>query len=137
MQDEIKLQDDLYFTLGTKAEHNDYTGFEVEPSGRLQWNITPKQMVWAAVSRAVRTPSRIDHDLYEPTGLPSPLPQSILDGTSGFTSETLIAYEIGYRAQVGENISGSLSTFYNDYTKIRSTTATPGTVLPIYLQNNL
>ena len=137
VQDEIKLQDDLYFTLGTKAEHNDYTGFEVEPSGRLQWNITPKQMVWAAVSRAVRTPSRIDHDLYEPTGLPSPLPQSILDGTSGFTSETLIAYEIGYRAQVGENISGSLSTFYNDYTKIRSTTATPGTVLPIYLQNNL
>jgi iron complex outermembrane receptor protein len=137
VQDEIKLQDDLFFTLGTKVEHNDYTGFEFEPSGRLQWNITPKQMVWAAVSRAVRTPSRIDHDLYEPTGLPSPAPQSILDGTSAFTSETLIAYELGYRAQLGDNISGSLSTFYNEYTKIRSTTATPGTVFPIYLQNNL
>ena len=137
VQDEIKLQDDLYFTLGTKVEHNDYTGFEVEPSGRLQWNITPKQMVWAAVSRAVRTPSRIDHDLYEPTGLPAPLPQSLLDGTTAFNSETLIAYELGYRAQVGENISGSLSTFYNEYSKIRSTTPTAGTVFPIYLQNNL
>jgi len=137
VQDEIKLQDDLYFTLGTKVEHNDYTGFEVEPSGRLQWNITPKQMAWAAVSRAVRTPSRIDHDLYEPTGLPAPLPQSLLDGTTAFNSETLIAYELGYRAQVGENISGSLSTFYNEYSKIRSTTPTAGTVFPIYLQNNL
>jgi iron complex outermembrane receptor protein len=137
VQDEIKLRDDLFFTLGTKVEHNDYTGFEFEPSGRLQWNITPNQMVWAAVSRAVRTPSRIDHDLYEPTGYPSPLPQSILDGTTAFTSETLIAYELGYRAQLGNNLSGSLSTFYNEYTKIRSTTATPGTVFPIYLQNNL
>jgi iron complex outermembrane receptor protein len=137
VQDEIKLRDDLFFTLGTKVEHNDYTGFEFEPSGRLQWNITPKQMVWAAVSRAVRTPSRIDHDLYEPTGLPAPLPASVLDGTTAFTSETLIAYELGYRAQLGDQISGSLSTFYNEYTKIRSTTPTPGTVLPIYLQNNL
>jgi iron complex outermembrane receptor protein len=137
VQDEIKLRENLFFTLGTKLEHNDYTGFEFEPSGRLQWNITPTQMVWAAVSRAVRTPSRIDHDLYEPTGFPSAAPQSILDGTTGFTSETLIAYELGYRAQFGQQISGSLSTFYNDYTKIRSTTATPGTVFPIYLQNNL
>ncbi len=50
VQDEIKLQDDLVLTAGTKVEHNDYTGFEVQPSGRLQWNVTPKQMLWAAVS---------------------------------------------------------------------------------------
>ncbi len=54
------LRENLFFTLGTKLEHNDYTGFEVEPSARLQWNATSKQMIWAAVSRAVRTPSRID-----------------------------------------------------------------------------
>src|SRR5579883_434023 len=40
VQDEIKLVDELLLTLGTKIEHNDYTGFELEPSGRLQWNIT-------------------------------------------------------------------------------------------------
>ena len=59
-QDEIKLTDDLFFTLGSKLEHNDYTGFEAEPSGRLQWNFVPKQTLWFVVSRAVRTPSRLD-----------------------------------------------------------------------------
>lgn len=136
-QDQIKLQDNLFFTLGTKLEHNDYTGFEVQPSGRIQWNVTPKQMIWAAVSRAVRTPSRVDHDLVNPTGLPQPFPQSILTGTSQFTSETLIAYELGYRAQLGDKVSGSISTYYNDYGKIRSLTPSPGSVFPIYIQNNL
>jgi iron complex outermembrane receptor protein len=137
VQDEIKLTDTVYLTAGTKVEHNDYTGFEVQPSGRVQWQITPKQMVWAAVSRAVRTPSRIDHDLSEPTGLPAGLPQSLLTGTTAFTSETLIAYEVGYRAQLCDRVSGSLSTYYNDYTKIRSTTSTAPFGFPIYLQNNL
>ena len=139
-QDEIKLQDNLLLTMGTKVEHNDYTGFEVQPSGRLQWNFTPKQMLWAAVSRAVRTPSRIDHDLAEPTGLPSPFPSGIIDGTTAFTSETLIAYEAGYRAQLGDKVSGSVSTYYNDYSKIRSLTPTPTSLIagfPLYVQNNL
>jgi iron complex outermembrane receptor protein len=136
-QDEIKLEKDLFLTFGTKVEHNDYTGLEVQPSGRLQWNVTPKQMLWAAVSRAVRTPSRIDHDLVEPTGFPSFLPQSLLTGTTAFTSETLIAYEVGYRAQLGDKVSGSISTYYNDYSKIRSTTPSSPFGFPIYLQNNL
>ena len=140
VQDEIKLQDDLFFTLGTKVEHNDYTGFEVQPSGRLQWNVTPTQMLWAAVSRAVRTPSRVDHDLEQPTGLPAPFPPGVLTGTTAFTSETLIAYEVGYRAQLGDKVSGSVSTYYNDYNNIRSLTPTAGSLLagfPIYFQNNL
>lgn len=139
VQDEIKLQDELFFTLGTKVEHNDYTGFEVEPSGRLQWNVTPTQMLWAAVSRAVRTPSRLDHDGLTPTGLPSFLPQSILTGTTAFTSETVIAYEAGYRAQLGDKVSGSVSTYYNDYSNIRSITPTTTGFLdlPLYFQNNL
>ena len=68
-QDEIMLQERLFLTLGSKLEHNDYTGWEVEPSARLQWNFTSKQMVWAAVSRAVRTPSRYDEDLEVVSGL--------------------------------------------------------------------
>jgi len=141
VQDEIKLQDDLFFTLGTKLEHNDYTGFEVQPSGRLQWNVTPKQMVWAAVSRAVRTPSRLDRGLDETTDLPPAdhIP-TLLEGSTSFESETLIAYELGYRAQLGDKISGSVSTYYNDYSNIRSTTleGTPATLdLPIVFQNNL
>ena len=92
MQDEIKLQEKLFLTLGTKLEHNDYSGFEVEPSGPVANGMpTPKQMFWGAVSRAVRTPSRIDHDLFEPTGFPptfiwghSYWPTSISHGQFGF-----------------------------------------------------
>jgi len=139
-QDEIELLKNLHFTIGTKVEHNDYTGFEVEPSARLQWNVTPTQMLWAAVSRAVRTPSRIDHDLEEPTGLPKPFPSGVIDGTTSFTSETLIAYEVGYRAQLGNKVSGSVSAYYNDYNKLQSVTPTANSLiggLPFYLENNL
>jgi len=138
VQDEIKLTDDLSFTLGSKLEHNDYTGFEAEPSGRLQWNFVPKQMLWAAVSRAVRTPSRLDENLYEPTGFPKPI-ASLLDGSTSFQSEVLIAYELGYRAQLADKVSASISTYYNDYSKIRSTTPGPerDIDLPIVFQNNL
>ena len=124
-QDTIPLRTDLSLTLGTKVEHNDYTGFETEPSIRLQWDFAAKQMLWAAVSRAVRTPSRIDRDLVEPTLLPPPLPDSILSGGPDFDSESVIAYELGYRAQLSSNISTSASAFYNNYDHVRSTTPGP------------
>jgi iron complex outermembrane recepter protein len=147
VQDEIKLHEKLSLTLGSKLEHNDYTGFEVEPSGRLQWNVTDKQMVWGAVSRAVRTPSRYDEDLEVVSGLvnaphPYQFPTEYLAGSSDFESETVIAYELGYRAQLGTKASGSISTFYNDYHDLRSVSATPTTATYIYpypdvFQNNL
>jgi iron complex outermembrane receptor protein len=148
LQDEIRLAPSVYMTIGSKLEHNDYTGFEVEPSARIQWSATSEQMLWAAVSRAVRTPSRYDRDLVVPSGLvdappPYQFPTEYLKGGGAdFVSETLIAYEIGYRAQLGPKLSGSVSTFYNDYSNLRSTTATPTTPLypfpyPVYFQNNL
>jgi iron complex outermembrane recepter protein len=133
LQDEIKLHDDVFLTLGSKLEHNDYTGFEYEPSGRVQWNITDKQMLWGAISRAVRTPSRYDRDLLEP----SPA-YGVFLGTnnSSFQSETVIAYELGYRAQLSQRVSGSLSTFYNHYDDLRSLSYTPKTFVPFYFGNN-
>lgn len=134
VQDEIKLWENLTFTLGTKVEHNDYTGFEEEPSGRLQWNVTSNQMFWGAISRAVSTPTRVD----EGEHLPIPATTiSYLEGNPNFESETLIAYELGYRAQLGEKISTSVSAFYNDYTDIRSLGYTPVTIVPLVFQNNL
>src|SRR5688500_6025473 len=76
-QDEIALvKDRLHLTLGTKIEHNDYTGFEFQPSGRLAWNVTQRQTAWGAVSRAVRTPSRIDNDFFVPGSPPFALLRS-------------------------------------------------------------
>ncbi|HWS61729.1 MAG TPA: TonB-dependent receptor [Steroidobacteraceae bacterium] len=132
VQDEVMLIKDVFLTLGSKLEHNDYTGFEWEPSGRLQWNVAADQMLWTAVSRAVRTPSRIDRDIREPNPL-----TPILVGESSFRSETLIAYELGYRARLGSKISASLSTFYNDYDNVRSLSYTPVTIAPVFFANNL
>jgi len=132
VQDEIMLLKNLFFTLGTKVEHNDYTGFEFEPSGRLQWNATEKQMFWAAVSRAVRTPSRVDRDIREPNSA-----TPVLAGEPGFDSENVIAYELGYRAQLTRKASTSISAFYNDYSDVRSLSFTPGTIVPLFFANNL
>ncbi len=128
-QDEITLAPSLHLTLGTKIEHNHFSGWEVEPSGRLSWAFTPKQSVWAAVSRAVRTPSRIDDDLV----VPSPPGGPLFLGSSNFLSETLMAYELGYRAQLNQKLSGSISAFYNTYDHLRS--ITPG--VPFRIANNI
>jgi len=133
-QDEMRLRDALYLTLGTKIEHNDYTGFEIEPSARLRWDLAEAQTLWAAISRAVRTPSRIDRDLLEPAPPYSPL---VLRGSSDFISETLIAYELGYRAQMGPRLAVSVAAFYNDYDHVRSLGITPSTLIPFVFQNNL
>ncbi|HWB60793.1 MAG TPA: TonB-dependent receptor, partial [Chthoniobacteraceae bacterium] len=132
LQDEIKLHERVYLTLGSKIEHNDYTGFEYEPSGRLQWNVTDKQMLWGAISRAVRTPSRYDRNLFEP----NPVYGTLLAGNDTFESETVIAYELGYRAQLTRSLSGSLSAFYNDYDHLRSLNLSSGG-LPVMFENNL
>ena len=147
LQDEIQLAPSVYLTAGSKLEHNDYTGYEAEPSVRLQWNLDPSELLWGAVSRAVRTPSRYDRDLVAPSGFinappPLQLPAFIITPSPGFVSETLISYEAGYRAELSPRLTGSLSTFYNDYRDLRSVTATPTTPFypypfPIYFQNNL
>jgi iron complex outermembrane recepter protein len=131
-QDEIALvKDRVHLTLGTKLEHNDYTGFEFQPSGRLAWNVTKGHTLWAAISRAVRTPSRIDAELYSPAS-----PPFFIAGGTNFVSEELLACEIGYRVQPHPRVSVSLAAFYNDYDDIRSVEqVSPPTPFPIVIGN--
>jgi iron complex outermembrane recepter protein len=135
VQDRIKLIDDrLYLTLGSKFEHNDYTGFEFQPNLRLAWMPAGRQTVWAAVSRAVRTPSRIDRDFYVP-GVP---PFSLLQGGPDFESEKLIAHELGYRVQPVARLALSLTGFYHDYDDLRSTEPlNPPVPFPVVIANGL
>ena len=70
MQDQVALVEDrLFFIVGSKFERNDYSGFEYEPSGRLLYTPDKQHSLWAAISRAIRTPARADQDS-EFTGLP-------------------------------------------------------------------
>jgi iron complex outermembrane receptor protein len=137
VQDEVTLvQKRLVLTVGTKFEHNDFTGFELQPSARLLWTPDQKQSFWGSISRAVRTPSRAEDDIklrgepVIPQGAlfagrppffpPSPTIVTAISGRRGFDSEKLIAYELGYRVQVTPRVSLDLATFYNDYDELRS-----------------
>jgi iron complex outermembrane recepter protein len=134
-QDEISILDKrLRITLGSKFEHNGFTGFEVAPNARLLWTITRNQSVWTAVSRAARTPALTEEGLrlnsaVVPPGTPqnpTPFPMLIsVFGSHQFKSEDLLAYEAGYRVQVTSNFSADIAGFYNHYTHLR--TAEPGT----------
>jgi iron complex outermembrane receptor protein len=135
VQDEVSLFDRrMRVTLGSKFEHNDFTGFEVEPNIRAVGVISQNQSVWAAISRAVRTPALTEEGLRldeaaVPPGTPpfnSPLPViEAIFGSTQFKSEDLLAYEVGYRVQATSTFSADIATFYNSYTNLRS--AEPGT----------
>ena len=132
LQDAWALSDRLSLTFGSKIEHNSYTGLELEPSVRLQWQPASNQTLWSAISRAVRTPSRIDRDLWQA----APPYLALLQGRPDFKSENVVAYELGYRAQHSV-FTTSVATFYNAYTDVSSTSITPATILPFYFANNL
>ncbi len=132
VQDEIPLVPDrLSLTLGTKVEHDTYTGFEVEPAARLLWTPMKRQTFWASISRAVRTPARVDENIMQtqayfvnPPGIYVPVTTS---GSTAMRSETMIAYELGYRAAPIDTISFDAAVFYNDYSHLRSLeTVAPG-----------
>lgn len=118
-QDTMSLGQDLKLTLGLKAERNGYTGLEWQPNARLSWRTSPRTMVWGSVSRALRTPARLDRDFR--IFLPSPPPYTgRLLGGSDFQSERLTAYELGYRGQPTPALSASATLFVHDYDRLRS-----------------
>jgi iron complex outermembrane receptor protein len=130
VQDKITLQPEHWFlTLGSKLERNQYTGFEIQPDARLEWMPDTKQTVWTSVSRAVRTPDRIERDLditnvvVGPNVLAPGFPaELVLTENKSFGAEDLIAYEAGYRRQITKDFSADLSVFANDYTNLQSLT---------------
>ncbi len=120
-QDEISLiPDRLTLTLGSKLEHNDFTGFEVQPSARLTFAPSGKHTIWGSISRAVRTPSRADHDISIIAQSPPAAPLFRGLATGRFDSEELIAYEAGYRANLFDLMGADIAIFYNEYDNLQS-----------------
>jgi iron complex outermembrane recepter protein len=113
-QDSVSLiPNRLVVTLGTKIEHNSYSGFEVQPSARFSWTPTEQQTLWGAFTHAVRTPSRIEQGFrYAALAVPS-LPLYLrLIGDGQFTPEQLSGYELGYRRYLKKAGFISVSTYY-------------------------
>lgn len=131
LQDTISLSRTLKLVVGTKYEHDAYTAGEPLPNARLSWKVSDSNLLWAAVSKAVRAPSRIDRDLFEEEG-----PIVLLHG-GDFQDERLTAYELGYRSQPSAKSSLSISTFYNVYSDLRSVQYSPGPAFPLMFANGM
>lgn len=137
----------LWLTLGSKIENNDYSGFEWQPNLRLAWLPAPHRAYWLSVSRAVRIPSRLEHDLRFVSLVEPATPTFVqFTGNREFSAEEVIAYEAGQRLQLGADTSLELSLFYNQYrdflsqdqgTPFAGTTAggAPAAFIPFTLNN--
>jgi len=125
IQDEITLHPDrLTLTLGSKVEHNQFTGFEIEPSVRMAFTPSARHTFWAAVSESARTPSlrdaNADFNLVAfslPDGSPA---VATIEGNPRQKSEYLFAQELGYRVQASTWMSIDLTAFHNRYRNLRS-----------------
>jgi iron complex outermembrane receptor protein len=150
VQDELTLVPKrLKLTIGSKFEQNEHAGFVVQPSVRMLWMPTPRQSAWAAISRAVRVPSRYDRDArlntaaFQPPASPPIL--VVLQSEKNVDPETVKAFEVGYRFEQDNRVSYDLTAFYNEYDGIMSyvpgasffetTPSPPHVVIPLYFRN--
>jgi iron complex outermembrane receptor protein len=118
-QDEIALRENLRLTAGARVERNPYTGAEFLPNLRLSWRLNPAHALWAGLSRTVRAPARLDADAYIPGA-----PPYLLAGGPQVRSEVARVLEAGYRGQVGQGLSYSVTVFRNLYDHLRTQEAT-------------
>lgn len=135
-------------TLGSKLEYTSLSGFDAQPSARLLWTPSSHQTVWAAVTRAVRTASRIE-DNFQFNALAVPaIPLYIrLIGDGNFVSEKMLGTEFGYRGTLTSKFFIDVATFYNQYggllsvenlpPMVETSPTPPHLVLPIFLRNGL
>ncbi len=122
LQDEVHLAPDLILTGGAKLQHNNYSGFDIQPSARLLWTGHKDHTFWMGLTRAVTTPS----DLEERFLLEGALAPNVvikLTGNPKFMSEEVVGYEVGYRGLLTRRVFLDLSGFWNHYEHLQSFTA--------------
>jgi iron complex outermembrane receptor protein len=130
VQDEIALRDGLRLTIGTRGEHNPYTGMEWLPTARLGWKLAPGHAFWASASRTVRAPSRLDADAFIPGK-----PPYVLAGAPLVRSEVAKVVELGYRGQPAASLSWSAAVFHNIYDDLRTQELLPSRTAVAFANN--
>lgn len=124
VQDEFKLSDQIEVSGGFKLERNDYTGWEYLPSARVAWKSPKEQLVWAAASRAVRAPARLDREIGNQFGT--------VVGGPNFQSEVANVFELGYRGRPLNSVTTSVTGFLHQWDRVRS-----GTAPPVLIENRI
>lgn len=128
IQDKIGIiADELYLTVGSKFLNNNFTGFEFQPNAKLAYYPTRNQTLWASVSRAVRTPTRGEDGLN--------LANGSQQGNTNYQSEDEMAYELGYRVKPTHKVSIDATTFYNQYTNLRTFESANGSTTKFNIAN--
>jgi iron complex outermembrane receptor protein len=124
LQDQLKLTNSLSLTVGSKFEHNDFTGFEFEPSAQLVWSPAEKHTLWISASRAIREPSSNDEGLrYDAASLPLGASFAVIEilGNPKIKAEDLRDFEAGYRALANKRLSLDATTFFSFYRNLQAT----------------
>ncbi|MGA2536986.1 MAG: TonB-dependent receptor [Terracidiphilus sp.] len=152
VQDEFTVRPErLHVSLGARVEHNDYTGFDFQPSSRMTWTPDDKNMIWGAISGADRTPSLSDTSIrVNYAALPGPgnMPTLVsLFGDPDFKNEHLTAFEVGNRNSWTSTLSIDSTVFYNRYRDLVSVEpgaprpetnpGPPHLLVPSYFSNGL
>lgn len=133
VQDTVHVRPDvLRVTAGVKLEHNFYTGLEISPTLRLAYTPDERTTWWGAISRAVRTPVRLDRGLYARFG-----DISFFEPNSDYDSEYIHAFELGWRKHVSPTLALDVATFYNDYDNLRSNEPIGDAPFPRTFRNTL
>ena len=133
-QDEFALRpSSVFLTAGIKVEHNAFSGADAQPNLRLRWLPSDKQMLWGAVARAVRRPTRFDDDIVvtAPTGV------ALVNGSDDFESEAMTGWELGYRAHPLSRLTLDATTFHQRYGNLRSQEAPLTGIIPLTIANTL
>jgi iron complex outermembrane receptor protein len=118
LQDEVRLGHAVNLTLGAKLQQNNYSGFDILPSGRLLWSLNEKQSLWTGITRSVTTPSDIEEHFLLQGASPTLVIQVL--GNHQFKSEEVLGYELGYRGTVNTHLFFDLSGFWNQYSRLQS-----------------
>ncbi|MEO8113875.1 MAG: TonB-dependent receptor [Phenylobacterium sp.] len=112
VEDDITLAPDrLNVSIGAKIEHNDFSGFEFQPSIRTMWRSPYGWSMWGAISRAVRTPSDFETGLTVLTPFVVVLPSTL-------KSERLTAYEIGWRGHLWSGAALDVTAYHQEYDRL-------------------
>jgi iron complex outermembrane recepter protein len=124
IQDEIRLTDSASLTIGSKFEHNAYTGFEYEPSIQFAWSPATGQTVWASASRAIQQPSWVFADVqWDETAVTIPAAGAAVVHISGnpqLPATAVLDYEVGYRTKLSERLSLDTTISYADYNHLQT-----------------
>lgn len=120
LQVQLDLGESVDLTLGTKWEENDFSGSELQPGARVAWQAADRHLLWAAVSKAARIPTRLERDVSIDVSDPAGNPVVRLLGNRDFEAEELIAFEAGYRWRAADRLHFDFAVFDNHYDKLDS-----------------